>query len=104
MAKGKNKTAERGPSFWESINHALGFSPDLLFGGMTVTVYGGKQAVIEGMKKIEEYDDSVLRVRNGKQEVRVLGAGLTLSNMTEESVVVEGMIQSAEYLRLSEGR
>ena len=56
------------------------------------------------MKKIEEYDDSVLRVRNGKQEVRVLGAGLTLSNMTEESVVVEGMIQSAEYLKLRERR
>lgn len=101
MAKRNSSSAERG-SFWESVNRTLGFSPDLLFGGMTVTVYGGKQAVIEGMKKIEEYDESILRVRNGKQEVRVLGAGLILSNMSEESVIVEGKIQSAEYLSFGE--
>ena len=103
MSRGKSAKAEKR-TFWESVSRALGFSPDLLFGGMTVTVYGGKQAVIEGMKRIEEYDESIFRARGGKQELRVLGSGLSLSNMTEESVVVEGSIQSVEYLSLSEGR
>lgn len=102
MVKGKKKPEEKR-SFLESVNRTLGFSPDLLFGGITITLYGGKQCVVEGFKRILEYDESVLRVCNGKQEAGIFGSGLTLSCMTDESVVVEGNIQSAEYFKSARG-
>lgn len=81
----------------EKLSKGLDFTPDLLLRGISVELFCGKQAVVEGIKNIIEYDENILRVNDGKNEVRILGTNLSLLCMTQDSIVIEGNIASAEY-------
>ncbi len=82
--------------FTEKLTQELDFTPDLL-GGMSIELYAGRQAIIEGCKKIVEYDENILRVDDGKEEVRITGTDLILRQMAQNSIIVEGKIASAEF-------
>lgn len=82
-----------------NISKLLRFSPDLIFGGMTVTLYSGKQAVVEGYKTILEYDDTMLSLTDGKRQVDIYGTDLILNEMSDEWIIVDGRIHSAEFSR-----
>lgn len=86
---------------WDALGNAasriLHITPDLLIGGMTVTLYGAKQAVVEGYRTILEYDDTILRVSDGKKIASIFGIDLMLREMSDEGLVVDGKIHSAEF-------
>ncbi len=89
--------ANKLDSIGRAVARFFHFSPDLLIPGMTVTIYAGKQAVIEGYRTILEYDDNLLRVSDGKRRVCVYGSHLMLCEMSDEGLTVEGEIHCAEY-------
>lgn len=88
---------KKGFHLLEKLGKELDFTPDLLLRGISVELFCGKQAVVEGIKNIIEYDENILRVNDGKNEVRILGSNLSLLCMTRDSVIIEGDIASAEY-------
>lgn len=87
----------------EKITEKLDFTPDL-FGGMSVELYAGKQAIIQGIKAILEYDENLLRVSNGKEEIRITGIELVLKQMTAGGILLEGKISSAEFSGKAAGK
>ena len=47
---------------------------------------------------IQEYDDSILRVKCRGCEVRILGADLELTALSMDELAVMGVISSVEYI------
>lgn len=80
-----------------SVSRFLNFSPDILTNDLNITVYGGYQAVIDGYSKILEYDDNIVRISNGKNKLRILGANLVICELSEDALVIEGKICSTEF-------
>lgn len=87
---------ERGNKLIKKASKFLNFSPDLLCGGITITVYARNQAVIAGYKKIIEFDDNILKVSDNEEEVTIFGSNFILTEMTDEGINIEGKIKSVE--------
>ena len=78
------------------FSNILNFSPNLLTNDMTIVIYGGYKAIISGYKKILVYDDSMLIVCDKDRQLKILGSGLILSEMSEDELIVKGNIKSTE--------
>lgn len=66
-------------------------------GGAVIELTGNRSAVIDGCDGIVDYDDEKVIVRTGRLTVRLLGRGLRLKRLTENSAVIEGFITAVEY-------
>ena len=60
-----------------------------------VEILGDSRVIVENHCGIQEYDDSILRVKCRGCEVRILGADLALSM---DELAVMGVISSVEYI------
>ena len=83
-------------SLARNFSRILNFSPNLLTNDITVTIYGGYQAVISGYKKILVYDDNMLVVCNKTKQLKVMGSNLILSEMGDDELILKGNITSTE--------
>lgn len=79
-----------------NFSNILNFSPNLLTNDITVTVYGGYEAIISGYKRILVYDSNVLIVCNKVKQLKITGSNLVLSDMAEEELVLKGNIVTTE--------
>ena len=59
-----------------------------------VEILGDSRVIVE----IQEYDDSILRVKCRGCEVRILGADLELTALSMDELAVMGVISSVEYI------
>ena len=80
-----------------SVSKFLNFSPDILTNDLNFTVYGGRQAIIDGYSKILEYDDNIVRISNGKNRLRIMGTNLVICEVSEDALIIEGNIYSTEF-------
>ena len=63
-----------------------------------VEILGDSRVIVENHCGIQEYDDSILRVRCRGCEVRILGANLELTALSMDELAVIGVISSVEYI------
>ena len=61
-----------------------------------VEILGDSRVIVENHCGIQEYDDSILRVK--WCEVRILGADLELTALSMDELAVMGVISSVEYI------
>lgn len=71
--------------------------------GPQVELLGRHLATIENHCGIVEYDETVLRVKCRRCEVRIEGEGLHLTALTLGELAVEGDIRSVAFLPGGEG-
>ena len=63
----------------------------------SVTVSGGRRALIEGHRGILAYTQEQLTVSFGRQRLTLGGSGLRLEAMNERELLVTGKIRTAEW-------
>ena len=63
-----------------------------------LTVTGGKTALIEDHRGIIEYSDTRIVVSAGRGKIIISGTGLKLTAMNRGELLVNGRIQSAEWV------
>ena len=63
-----------------------------------VEILGDSRVIVENHCGIQEYDDSILRVKCRGCEVRILGADLELTALSMDELAVIGVISSVEYI------
>ena len=80
-----------------NLTRMLNFSPNLITNDITVTIYGGYQAVITGYKKILVYDDNIFIVCSNEKQLKLTGSNLVLSEMSEDGLIINGNIKSSEF-------
>ncbi len=59
---------------------------------------GNREASLIGCTGIQEYEEGIITVGAGKLWVRFTGEDLQIRTMTEEAIVLEGVIQSVAFL------
>lgn len=94
--KHKKKRADNGLP--EKVERAFELPLGSLSSAVRIELMGNKKAIISGCHGIVEYDDDLVRMQTGSGMIRFTGNTLSISNLTEDSAVVEGNILSLEFL------
>ena len=70
---------------------------ELLPGAGSVTVSGGRRALIEGHRGILAFSEDLVAVSFGRQKLTLAGSGLRLEAMNASELLVVGRIQTLEW-------
>ena len=72
--------------------------PDQIVPGVgSVTVSGGRRALIEGHRGLLAYSEEQVVVSFGRQRLTLSGTGLRLEAMNDAELLIVGRIQTAEW-------
>ncbi len=63
----------------------------------TVTLLGGKNAVVEGVKNLIFVDENKVKIRVKKLTVSILGDGLKILEIGDGNLLISGEIKGVEY-------
>ena len=103
----QRKHARKGPRTPERVRalnipsrveKALELPVGSLSSAARIELSGNRRAVVEGCRGLVEYGDELIRLNTESGIVRFMGRGLSMSCMTEDSAVIEGLLLSVEYL------
>ena len=67
--------------------------------GVRTEICGNRSVTVDGCAGVIDYTDEILRLNAGRMEIAVSGKDLRIAAFTEDSVVVEGLINSVNYSR-----
>ncbi len=99
MGRKKKKTEPAAPYRIEDrISRMMDIPMSLLPEVFQLEFSGNREAILTGCSGIQEYGDGVITAGAGKLWVRFCG-DIRIRSMTEDSIVIEGVIQSVSFLR-----
>lgn len=103
MKKIKNRIAQHNDRPYHSriperVEQVLELPVGSLSGAARIELSGNRRAVVEGCRGIVEYSDGLIRLNTSSGIVRFTGNNLSMSCLTEENAVVEGVILAVEFL------
>ncbi len=61
-------------------------------------INGNKEAIIEGCKCILQYDENTVRISVKGMSVSFCGRNLKIKCLTPDSLIVQGLIMSVEFI------
>ncbi len=85
-------------------NTRLGFVgklKDLAYIGSYITITDNRSVLVENCKQICECSDIMAKVGSGDYYVEVWGKDLKMSNYTQDSVLIDGVIDSIRLISKS---
>ena len=85
-----------GRALSDAFVDKLDLPGDLLPGAGCLTLYGGRQALIEGHRGVLAFSPECLVVRLGWQRLSVLGTELSIRALSRDRLLVAGKIQRVE--------
>ena len=59
---------------------------------------GNREAFVEGIRGVLEYDENIIRLNSNKLILRFIGRGLNIKSYNDDSMVIEGYIISFEFM------
>ncbi len=62
-----------------------------------IELIGNSQVLVGACDGILEYEPETVKLRAGKRLIRINGRGLDLCNLTENTVVIRGLVVSVEF-------
>lgn len=62
-----------------------------------IEMSGNREVCIDGCKGILEYDDALIRISVNHSSVAVKGRNLSIKCLSQDSVVISGIISSVEF-------
>lgn len=80
----------------EALADKLDLPGELLPGTGSVTLSGGRRALIEGQKGILAYSPECVVVSLGRQKLSLVGEGLSIRAMCGDRLLISGKIMRAE--------
>jgi len=64
---------------------------------MVTEIRGNRFCLIDGIKKLSKYEESIVTVLSEKGAVTIRGSKLTLERLTEDRIGVKGKINSITF-------
>lgn len=87
--------------FTKAIKHSLTVSEELdelaLPGVAHIELIGNTRATVDGCAGVLDYSSEMIRINTGKNIVRFVGSGLSISSMSSEQAIVNGTILSVDF-------
>lgn len=81
----------------EKTERLLELPTGSLTNGVRLEITDDRRAVIEGCKRILEYEEDSIRIATCKGAVRFRGRGLCMTAMSSDCAVITGRLLSVEY-------
>ncbi len=71
---------------------------DLVAGMPRIELRGSHEAILESHSGVREYGENLIIVETPLGSARICGNGLTIREMDEDKIVINGAISSFEYI------
>lgn len=96
--KKKKNNSERA-GFKEIMAEMLELPKEVILDLPKITMIGSRNAIIENYKGLIEYEDDKIRLNTNAGMVRITGKHLTVKAITSEDILLEGEINSLEFIK-----
>ncbi|MBR4872428.1 MAG: YabP/YqfC family sporulation protein [Clostridia bacterium] len=93
----RRRAAERGKTFWETVNKRLEIDGDMLCGGSLIEIKGRSRVEVGGVEKIVAYETEQVILALRKGTVSVTGARLECIFYRRGEAAVEGQIHAVSF-------
>ena len=94
----KKKINPKQKRMTEQVERILELPAGSLSDTVRIELMGNHRAIVDGCRGIVEYSDGLVRIQTGDGMIRFTGSALSISCLTEDSSIIEGVITSLEYL------
>lgn len=81
----------------QALAGLLEIPPDIVLDLPRITLLGNRQLLVENHKGIIEYTPDLVRIKLTQGELTVTGAGLGLTSLQTEQILVEGTVAGLTY-------
>lgn len=95
----KNKSEEPKVKIKEKVTEILELPKEVVLNVPRMTLIGNGNLLVENYKGIIEYDDKRVRVNTGIGIIKIIGDRLVIREITSEDIMIDGEIQSMEFLK-----
>jgi sporulation protein YqfC len=95
----KNYNSVKTKSIKEKINTMLDLPKDIIINVPRVTIVGFEDFLIENYRSILEYELDKIRVDTNEGTVILTGEKLYIIELSKESILIKGKINSVEFSR-----
>ncbi len=95
----KNKEMDKKRNLKERVTEILELPKEIVLNMPKLTMLGNGDLIIENYKGIVEYDRDLIRVNTTAGIVRVRGTNVYIKEITPESIMIYGDIESLEFMK-----
>jgi sporulation protein YqfC len=95
----KKKNKSEKPGFKELMAEMLELPKDIVLVLPKITIVGHRNAIVENYKGLVEYENDKIRLNTNAGMIRITGKCLTVKAITSEDILLEGDIESLEFLK-----
>lgn len=96
--RGNNKSNIIKKSVREKFAEMLELPKDLVLDRPRLTMIGSSDMMIENYKSLLEYGDDRMRINTGTGIIRITGSDLVIREISQDDIVVSGMVRSVEFI------
>ena len=64
---------------------------------VNIEIKGNREATIEGLKSIAQYDENMIKINMNKMAISFFGRNLEIKCLSADALVIKGFITSIEY-------
>lgn len=97
--KDNGKNEKQKPHFREKVAELLELPKEVVMNIPKLTIVGKGNLFIENYKGIIEYDTGRIRVNTALGIISISGEHMTIKEITSEDIMVDGEIESLEFIR-----
>lgn len=94
----RNTRCPEKPSAGERITQALDIPPIAASGVAHIELMGNREAIVDGVCGVVEYEENIIRLNTGKSMVKFTGKGLAIQVFTQNQAMIAGYIASVEFV------
>ena len=91
------KAAGKLGSVTERLSDEFELPKNVMPGVVHIEMNGNKEAVVDGVRGVLEYDENVIRLNTGKLIVRFTGSRLMIKTLSLNQALVCGSIMSVDF-------
>ncbi len=95
----KNQEAKSRPKLKQKVTEILELPKEIVLNMPKLTMLGNGDLIVENYKGILEFDDGVIRLNTASGVIKVTGANILIKEITLESIMIFGEIQSLEFIK-----
>ena len=85
-------------NFSSEIKKMNSYMKDNILNSVHIEMKSNRELIIEGGRKIEEYDENLIKIKVKKMAISVFGKNLEIRCLNYDSLVISGIICSVEFL------
>jgi len=99
----RKKKKEQKKNLKEKVSNILELPKEIMLNIPKITILGCQNLLIENYKSVIEYENCRIKINTNIGEIKIIGTKMSIRGITAEEVIIEGDINSFEYVKQGRG-